>query len=137
MNPEIHSKNSVKKYGGKPEDYLEIHQAMDSAKVHLGTIIHRLILHNTFGIDLVEKQFGEIVQVGPPGRERYVKQNFIINSDGTKVYIKDVLQDHVREDMFGQIPTLPEQFKDVTVELVASKLGIFGPLMRNLKQKLG
>jgi hypothetical protein len=31
MNPEIHSKNSVKKYGGKPEDYLEIHQAMDSA----------------------------------------------------------------------------------------------------------
>jgi hypothetical protein len=39
--------------------------------------------------------------------------------------------------MFGQIPTLPEQFKDVTVELVASKLGIFGPLMRNLKQKLG
>lgn len=135
MNPDIHAKNSANKYGGKPEDYLEIHQTMDSAKEHIGTIIHRLILHNTFGITLVEKLFGEIVPAGNPLNPRYVKQNYIINSDGNKVYVKNILQDHVLEDMCGKIPTLTEQFENITVQLVASKLGVFGPLLKKIKRE--
>ena len=32
-NPYIHSRSSAKRYGGKPEDYLEIHKLLDSPKV--------------------------------------------------------------------------------------------------------
>ena len=32
-NPYIHSKSSAKRYGGKPEDYLEIHKLLDGPKV--------------------------------------------------------------------------------------------------------
>lgn len=135
MNPDIHAKNSAKKYKGIPEDYILIHQTMDSAKEHLGTIVHRLILHNTFGISLVEKLFGEIVKAGNPDCPVYVRQNYIINSDGIKVYVKNILQDHVLEDMAGRIPTLAEQFQDITVQLVASRLGVFGPLLRKIKQE--
>lgn len=133
MNPYIHSKNSVKKYGGIPEDYLEIHQFIDSAKDHLGTIVHRLVLHNTFGISLAEKMCGDIVQTGTG---KFVRTNYITNSDGNKVFIRDIAQDHVREDLCGKIPTLNEQFQDITFDLVKTKLGIFGPLIRQAKKEM-
>ena len=31
-NPEIHSKSSVKRWGGKIEDYIAIHELIDSPK---------------------------------------------------------------------------------------------------------
>ena len=31
-NPEIHSKSSVKRWGGKVEDYIAIHELIDSPK---------------------------------------------------------------------------------------------------------
>ena len=130
MNPYIHAKNSANKYGGIPEDFLEIHQFMDSAKEHLGTIVHRIVLHNTFGISLAERIFGDIVQTGTG---KFVRQNFIVNSDGKRVYIRDIAQDHVLEDMHGIIPTMSELFEDITVELVGNKLGLFGPLIKRIK----
>lgn len=132
MNPYIHSKNSAKKYGGIPEDYLEIHQFMDSAKDHLGTIVHRLILHNTFGISLAEKIFGDFVQTGTG---KIVRTNYITNSIGEKVFIRDIAQDHVREDLCGKIPSLSEQFQNITIDLVISKLGIFDPLVKQIKKE--
>lgn len=134
MNPYIHAKNSANKYGGIPEDFLEIHQFMDSAKEHLGTIVHRIVLHNTFGISLAERIFGDIVQTGTG---KFVRQNFIVNSDGKRVYIRDIAQDHVLEDMHGIIPTMSELFEDITVELVGNKLGLFGPLIKRIKSNEG
>jgi hypothetical protein len=133
MNPYIHSKNSANKYGGIPEDYLEVHQFMDSAKEHIGSIIHRLILHNTFGIALAEKVCGDIVQTGTG---KFVRVNYITNSDGKKVYIRDIAQDHVREDLHGKIPSLNEQFQNITVDLVKDKLGIFGPIINRARKEL-
>lgn len=134
MNPYIHAKNSANKYGGEPCDYLEIHQFMDSAKEHLGTIVHRIVLHNTFGISLAERIFGDIVQTRTG---KFVRQNFIVNSDGKRVYIRDIAQDHVLEDMHGIIPTMSELFEDITVELVGNKLGLFGPLIKRIKSNEG
>ena len=131
MNPYVHAKNSANKYGGEPADYLEIHQFMDSAKEHLGTIVHRIVLHNTFGISLAERIFGDIVQTGTG---KFVRQNFIMNSDGKRVYIRDIAQDHVLEDMHGIIPTMSELFEDITVELIGNKLGLFGPLIKRIKR---
>ena len=134
MNPWIHAKNSANRYQGEPCDYLEIHQFMDSAKEHLGTIVHRIVLHNTFGIALAEKLFGDIIQTGTG---KFVRQPFITNSDGKKVFIRDIAQDHVLEDMHGSIPTMSELFEDITVELIGSKLGLFGPLIKRARRDLG
>ncbi len=131
MNPWIHAKNSAKRYGGIPEDFLEVHLFMDSAKEHLGTIVHRIVLHNTFGIALAEKLFGDIVQTGTG---KFVRQPFITNSDGKKVFIRDIAQDHVLEDMHGVIPFMSDLFEDITVELFGHKLGLFGPLIKKVKR---
>ena len=120
---------------GNPQakDFLEVHQFMDSAKEHIGSIIHRLILHNTFGIALAEKVCGDIVQTGTG---KFVRVNYITNSDGKKVYIRDIAQDHVREDLHGKIPSLSEQFQNITVDLVKDKLGIFGPIINRARKEL-
>lgn len=134
MNPYIHAKNSANKYGGVPEDYLEVHCFMDSAKEHIGTVVHRLILHNTFGVALAEKVCGDYVQIGSG---KVVRTNYIVNSEGRKVFVRDIAQDHVLEDLHGKIPTLSEQFANVTVDLVKDKLGIFGPLIRRVRRENG
>ena len=136
MNPDIHAKNSVKKYGGVSCDYLPIHQWMDQCRAHIPTLVHRIILHNSWGIALGEQQFGEFVKVGSPEAPRWVRQNFIINSDGNKVYLKDILQDHVLEDMGGVIPSLSQTFSKITVELVANQIGAFAPLLRRIRREL-
>jgi hypothetical protein len=91
MKPYIHAKNSVKKYGGKPEDYMAIHDFFDSSKIAYAGIQHRAILHNTFGIFLVEKVFGST----------------ITNSDGKVVSVRDIAEDHVVQDL-GFIPTVED-----------------------------
>ena len=39
--PWIHALSSSRKYGGKPEDYIEIHNLMDSSKSCMGDNRHR------------------------------------------------------------------------------------------------
>ena len=89
MKPYIHAKNSANKYGGVPEDYLDIHNWFDQTKGYLPEFTHRAVLHNAFGIFLCEQQFGVT----------------LTNSEGKKVSVRDVGEDHVLEDL-GFIPTL-------------------------------
>lgn len=91
MKPYIHAKNSVKKYGGKAEDYLAIHEFFDSSKIAYAKIQHRAIIHNTFGIFIVEKIFGSIIK----------------NSDGKVISVRDIAEDHVIDDL-GFIPTVAD-----------------------------
>lgn len=92
MKPFIHAKNSVRRYGGVPDDYLPIHNWMDSTKSAYADTRHRAILHNTFGIFLAEQVFGVT----------------ITNSEGKAVSVRDVAEDHVAEDCAGKIPTLED-----------------------------
>lgn len=92
MKPYIHARNSVKRYGGCVEDYLPIHNWMDSTKASTANFYHRAILHNTFGIFLCEQVFGTT----------------IINSHGKTLSIRDIAEDHVKEDCGGKIPTIDE-----------------------------
>lgn len=91
MKPLIHAKNSVKKYGGKIDDYLNVHSWFDQTKSHVPEMKHRIFLHNSFGIFLCEQQFGV----------------YITNSDNSKVDVRSLGEDHVIEDL-GFIPTLDE-----------------------------
>lgn len=99
MKPYIHSKCSVRRYGGTVEDYLPIHDFMDSTKCAYANLKHRAILHNTFGIYLAERVFGVT----------------ITNSDGKKISVRDIAEDHVVEDI-GFIPTLEKWLEGMPTE---------------------
>jgi len=61
-----HSLLSEKKFGGKPEDYYEIHKFMDSSKLFYFHVKHRMLLHNTFGIEICIRLFGDYIQIVIP-----------------------------------------------------------------------
>jgi hypothetical protein len=92
MKSYVHAKNSVKRYGGVIEDYMPIHDWFDSTKAAYANFQHRAILHNSFGIFLAEQLFGTT----------------ITNSDGKVVSVRDVAEDHVKEDCAGRIPTIQD-----------------------------
>ena len=51
--------SSAKKYGGVAEDYIDIHDFMDSSKAALPDNRHRALTHNSWFISVViEKIFG-------------------------------------------------------------------------------
>lgn len=91
-HPVEHSKSSVKKWGGKIEDYLHIHKWFDESKGWLGTSLHRIFRHHSEGIFECERVFGES----------------FINSDGKEIFTRYVGEQHVREDCNNYIPTAKE-----------------------------
>lgn len=92
MSPWVHAKNSAKKWGGSPENYLPIHEFLDSTKLHETNWSHRMILHNTFGVGLCEQLFGPI----------------IINDEGKEVEVRYIAIQHIQEDFGGKVPTIRE-----------------------------
>lgn len=96
MKPHVHALNSVKKWGGKPEDYQAIHDLLDLPKSAHPDMRHRAILHNSLGPFLVEKVFGVT----------------ITNSDGRVVSVRDIAEQHIIEDM-GRIPTVSDYLNDM------------------------
>lgn len=100
MKPYLHSKASVVKYGGKIEDYQEIHDFIDSSKAAMPDIRHRAILHSAFGIYIVEKVFGTT----------------ITNSDNKVLSVRDIAEDHVMQDL-GFIPTLENYLNNMQIQL--------------------
>jgi hypothetical protein len=91
MKPYQHAKITVKSFGGIPEDYMEIHDFLDSSKAHFPDMRHRALLHSSFGIFLCERVFG----------------TNITNSDNRLVSVRDIAEKHVIEDM-GTIPTVQD-----------------------------
>ena len=104
MKPLLHAKISANKFGGIPEDYIEIHNWFDSTKAHVADGRHRLVLHNSFGIFLCEQIFGELV-VKPDGK--IIKMPYITNSNGKQISVRDIAEQHVVDDL-SYIPTLQE-----------------------------
>jgi hypothetical protein len=88
----------VKKWGGVTDDYLPIHNLLDSSKSVIGDNRHRCILHTTFGLFILEKVFGVT----------------IINSDGKVVSTRDIGEQHILED-FGMkfIPTAQDYLQEI------------------------
>jgi hypothetical protein len=88
--PFIHAKSSAKKFGGLENDYLEIHNLMDSSKSIIADNRHRMFTHNSWFIStIIERIFG----------------NTIINSDGIEVSTREIAEQHVLEDFGNFIPT--------------------------------
>lgn len=98
-HPLIHAKNSARKFGGKPEDYIDLHNWFDQSKEHMADMRHRALRHHSAGIYEAERIFG----------------GSIINSDGKEVYVRYIGEQHVIEDL-GFIPTLEDWFENMELQ---------------------
>ena len=101
-NPLIHSKSSVKRWGGKEEDYLPIHKLLDSPKETMNNNTSRCLTHNTwFAYHIVPLIFGYN----------------IVNSDGKSVDTVDVAMLHIAEDFRMKfVPTPQDYLQHMTVQ---------------------
>lgn len=98
--PLYHAENSARKYGGKAEDYLEIHKWFDATKETFCDFRHRALRHHAQGIFEAERVFGES----------------ITNSDGKKIPVRYIGEQHVKEDCGGRIPSVADWFQNIKRE---------------------
>jgi hypothetical protein len=81
------------------EDYLDIHEFMDSSKAAVPDHRHRAVLHSAFGVFVVERAFGSVR----------------INSQDKQYSTRQVAEDHVIEDL-GFIPTLESYLNNMKLQ---------------------
>jgi hypothetical protein len=89
MKPWIHAQASARRYGGKAEDYLDIHDFLDSSKAAIPDNRHRALTHNSWFLFVLEKVFGTVRT----------------NSEGKEYSVRGVGEDHIKEDYGGFIPS--------------------------------
>lgn len=100
--PWIHAVSSAKKYGGQPEDYVAIHDLMDSSKSVFPDNRHRALTHNSWFIFIVEKVFGHNleIEVELPNGDHTVK----------RVSVRDVAEQHILEDFGNKFIPSPQDY---------------------------
>ena len=101
-NPYIHSLSSVKRFGGTVNDYINIHELLDSPKCTMNNNTSRMLTHNIwFCYTIIPKIFGYN----------------ITNSDGKRVDTVDIAMLHVAEDFRMKfIPTVQDYLKHMEVQ---------------------
>jgi hypothetical protein len=99
MKSFLHARVHAKKYGGVPDDYVDIDDFIDSSKQAVADVRHRAILHSAFGAFIVERVFG---------RTR-------VNSDGKTYSPRDVAEDHIQQDL-GFIPSMEQYLNNMTIQ---------------------
>lgn len=100
--PWIHAVSSSKRFGGKPEDYIEIHNLMDSSKGTIADSRHRALTHTSWFLSVVlERIFGVT----------------IANSDGRQISVRDIGEQHILED-FGNrfIPSAQDYLQNIELD---------------------
>lgn len=107
MNSWHHSVSSAKKHGGKPEDYLAIHDWFDATKAHYADFRHRALRHHSAGIFECEREFGATVT----------------NSNGRQIPVRIIGEQHVIEDC-GFIPTVADWLKNIQPEAWMTKVAM-------------
>jgi hypothetical protein len=94
-NPLIHSKSSVKRWGGQVSDYIQIHELIDSPKACMNNNTARTLTHNTwFAYEIIPKVFGYN----------------IINSEGKSVDSVDIAMLHIAEDFRMKFVPTPQDY---------------------------
>jgi len=83
VKPYRHAAIAAKRYGGRWEDYVEVHTFFDSSKAAYPGHGHRMFLHNPFGLECAERVFGR----------------HLVNSDGLPVPVERLGLDHCVEDV--------------------------------------
>jgi hypothetical protein len=102
--PYIHAVSSAHKWGGTPEDYISIHNLMDSSKGAIADARHRALTHNSWFI-------------APDGPLERIFGVTITNSDGKPVSVRDIGEQHILED-FGHnfIPSAQDYLQEIELQ---------------------
>ena len=100
MNSWFHAVSAHKKWGGVPEDYIEIHEFIDSSKRILGDVRHRSVYHHTEGVFLCQRLFGRTIAIPSTGRI---------------VPVRLIAERHIEEDL-GWIPSPVHYLKHMPLE---------------------
>lgn len=115
MKPLQHAQISQKTYGGSWQDYIEIHNFLDSSKATSAHFKHRFLLHHTEGIELGVRIFGET----------------LINSENKTVETRWLLTEHLIEDV-GRVVSVEDWAKD----LLPKTNDTFYELLKKKRQKI-
>jgi hypothetical protein len=103
-HPYDHALSSVRKWGGKIEDYLPIHDWFDETKMLLRDFRHRALRHHAEGIFLCERLFGKTIRL----------------SSGGTIPSRWVGEQHVNEDL-GHIPAAADWLRCIRPETWMSR----------------
>ena len=102
-----HAVSSARKWGGSPEDYLVVHNLIDSSKVTLADFRHRALFHHAQGCWLAEAILGTT----------------ITNSAGRVVPVRMIAEQHILEDL-GRIPSLADWVRCMRPEPWMGRVGL-------------
>lgn len=111
-----HSIAHAHKWGGVPEDYLHIDEFLDSSKQFFAGPAHRSLYHHTGGVFLCEKIFGK----------------FITNSDGKRIPVRYIAEEHIKQDFGGRIPTPTDWMRTMSVPPEMLSRGPAEPVKLNM-----
>jgi hypothetical protein len=98
VNSWFHAQSAAKKWGGTPEDYLEIETFIDSSKTVIGDARHRSVYHHTLGVFLCERIFGVTLTVGR-----------------VQVPVRLIAERHILEDL-GWLPSPADYIQGMPVK---------------------
>lgn len=100
--PHIHAQSSAKHFGGKMEDYLDIHEFLDSSKQAFSDLRHRALTHHPWFIsNVLPRIFG----------------GTRTNSDGKRYSVVGIGELHVLEDFGGKfIPSAQDYLEQIEMQ---------------------
>ncbi len=111
--PRIHALSSAKRYGGQPEDYIEVHNLLDSSKAVIADQRHRSLTHNAWFIGEILERIKFSNSCPPTGDNRFPT---LINSEGKHVSVRDIGEDHMTEDFHGFIPSAQDYLMEMSIQ---------------------
>lgn len=97
MNSWYHAQSSARKWGGVAEDYVAIHEFIDSSKKIIGDSRHRSIYHHTEGVWLCQAIFGRTIKV-----------------DKKLVPVREIAERHIIEDL-GWLPSPADYIENMSL----------------------
>lgn len=95
-----HAQSSARLFGGKPDDYLAIHNWFDATKESFCDFRHRALRHHAEGVFECERVFGVT----------------IVNSAGKRIPVRYIGEQHVMEDCGGRVPSLADWLSKIRPE---------------------
>jgi hypothetical protein len=99
MNSWHHAKSAAKKWGGEPEEYIDVEEFLDSSKQLVGDVRHRSMYHHTAGVWLCQRIFGRVILTGERGIE---------------VPVRLIAERHIIEDL-GWLPSPNDYIKNMAI----------------------
>jgi hypothetical protein len=130
INSWYHAVSASKKWGGHPDQYIEIEEFIDSSKKIIGDVRHRSVYHHTEGVWLCQRIFGRTITVGG----RYAvspKIDLILEEDNPtttpntveimdygrlrEVPVRLIAEYHIMQDL-GWIPSPSDYIKNMELQ---------------------